>query len=497
MTNIKFKDYELGEDILKSLDMLGYHTPTQVQQDVIPTLLDRKDLIIQSETGSGKTAAFAIPVCEMLEWNMRDPQTLVLTPTRELALQIKEDIFNIGRFKRLKVEAIFGKTSFEGQRKQLRQRCHVVVATPGRLIDHIEQGTIILDEIKTVVIDEADEMLNMGFIDQIETILGELSPKLHMILLSATMPDHIEELCKKYMRDPKRVIVESKNVVTDRIQQVRYDATEETKRTLLYDVLVNEQPESCIIFGNTRNTVEGVVDYLQRKRIPARALHGGMEQKDRTKTIADFKHGMFRYLIATDVAARGLDIEDIELVINYDLPRDPAVYKHRIGRTARHEKLGKAVSLVSVQDEDMLEDILEYTASPIELVQLPHKEEIKSKMTSFRKLVESKPTIRKNKGLDFNNEITKLHINCGKKQKMRPADVVGTLCNLEGMSVDDIGVISIIDLSTFVEILNNKGELVFKALQTVPLKGRLRKVSYANTSEYEELYYKQEKKNRR
>lgn len=493
MSELNFKNYQLSNEIIKALDLLGYTKPTKVQSEVIPTLLKRKDLIIKSETGSGKTAAFAIPICELLEWNMRDPQTLVITPTRELALQIKEDIFNIGRFKRIKVEAIFGKASFEGQRKQLKQRCHVVVGTPGRLIDHIQQETLLLDEIKTVVIDEADEMLNMGFIEQIETIMNYLPNKKNIILLSATMPEHIEDLCNKYMDKPKRVNVLSENMVEKRIEQVRYLVNNNEKNALLRDLLVVEHPQSCIIFANMKNSVDEIVEYLNKKNIPAIKLHGGMEQKDRTETIANFKHGLFRYLVATDVAARGLDIDGIPLVINYDLPREAEVYTHRIGRSARYKELGKAISLMDEKENKFLQAILDYSNTPITLLECPTKEEVKSNMSVFKAIIDTSPQIKKNRGLEFNKEIMKLHINCGRKTKMRPADVVGTICTIEGICADDIGVISIVDVSTFVEIINNKGQLVYEALQTIPIKGRLRKVNKANANKYEEMYHKQVK----
>lgn len=492
MSELHFKKFKLSDEILKAIDVLGYTKPTKVQTEVIPYLLEKQDLIIKSETGSGKTAAFAIPICEILDWDMKEPQILVITPTRELALQIKDDIFNIGRFKRVKVEAIFGKASFEGQEKQLKQRCHVVVGTPGRLIDHVQRGTLHLDAIKTVVIDEADEMLNMGFINQIETIMDYLPENRNMVLLSATMPEHIESLCKEYMNEPKRIDVESTNMVDKRIQQVRYVVSNEEKLSLLRDILVIEKPESCIIFANMKASVDDIVEYLQRKNITAAKLHGGMDQKDRTTTISNFKHGYFRYLVATDVAARGLDIDSIPLVINYDLPRDPEIYTHRIGRSARHEKLGKAISLMNEKENKVLKSIITYTNHEISVLDCPTREEVQENLDAFTSIIETTPVIKKERSLAFKKEIMKLHINAGKKTKMRAGDVVGAICSIPGVNADDIGIISIVDVSTFVEIINNKGPLVYKALQSLPIKGRIRKVSKANTSSYEDLIERQE-----
>jgi len=493
MSELNFKNYKLSNEILKAIDILGYREPTNVQHQVIPTLLEKKDLIIQSETGSGKTAAFAIPICELIDWDNKNPQTLVITPTRELALQVKEEIFHIGRFKRIKVEAIFGKTSFEGQLKQLRQRCHVVVGTPGRLIDHLQEGTLNLNQVNTIVIDEADEMLKMGFIEQIETLIEYLPDNRNMVLLSATMPEHIESLCKNYMKDPIRIDVKSEDMVENRIQQVRYIVNNQEKKALLRDILIVEHPESCIIFANMKTVVDEIVEYLQKKDIFAKKLHGGMEQKDRIKTITDFKHGFFRYLVATDVAARGLDIDDIALIVNYDLPRDAEVYTHRIGRSARQQKLGKAISLMNEKEDQILKAIVANAHNSITLLVPPTKEQVKSNYNAFKSVMKNAPEIKKTAGLEFKEEIMKLHINAGKKTKMRAGDVVGAICGISEVTANDIGIISIVDVSTFVEILNNKGEIVFSALQSLPIKGRIRKVSKANTSEYEEKYYKQGK----
>ena len=493
MSELNFKNYKLSDEILKAIDILGYKKPTNVQSQVIPTLLEKKDLIIQSETGSGKTAAFAIPICELIDWDKKNPQILVITPTRELALQVKEEIFHIGRFKRIKVEAIFGKTSFEGQLKQLRQRCHVVVGTPGRLIDHLQVGTLNLNQVNTIIIDEADEMLNMGFIEQIETLIEYLPDNRNMVLLSATMPEHIESLCKNYMKDPIRIDVKSEDTVENRIQQVRYIVNNQEKKALLRDILIVEHPESCIIFANMKTVVDEIVEYLQKKDIFAKKLHGGMEQKDRIKTITDFKHGFFRYLVATDVAARGLDIDDIALIVNYDLPRDAEVYTHRIGRSARQQKLGKAISLMNEKEDQVLQAIVANAHNSITLLVPPTKEQVKSNYNAFKSVMKNAPEIKKIAGLEFKEEIMKLHINAGKKTKMRAGDVVGAICGISEVTADDIGIISIVDVSTFVEILNNKGEIVFSALQSLPIKGRIRKVSKANTSEYEEKYYKQGK----
>jgi len=322
MNNANFSDFNLSSDLLKAIGMLGFDAPTQVQAQVIPILLEKRDVIVKSQTGSGNTAAFAIPVCQAIDWEENKPQALVITPTRELAIQVKEDIFHLGRFKRLKVTAVFGKSSFYNQEKQLKQKTHVVVGTPGRIIDHLERGTLETSNIKYLVLDEADEMLNMGFIEQIETIIAALPAERVTMLLSATMPADIDSLCKKYMNNPARVEVEEENPVAQRICQERYSVGQFEKVGLLKDIIVVENPDSCIIFCNTKQTVDEVSRELGKLNFACMKIHGGMDQRNRLMVMNDFKRGYFRYLVATDVAARGIDIDNISLIINFDIPKD-------------------------------------------------------------------------------------------------------------------------------------------------------------------------------
>lgn len=480
-----FKQFQLSKEIIGAIEKLGYNEPTTVQTEVIPALLEGKNLIVKSQTGSGKTAAFAIPICERVQWEERKPQVLVLTPTRELASQIQQDIFNIGRYKRLKVEAIFGRSSYERQAYNLKQRTHVVVATPGRLIDHMTQKTIDLSMINTVIIDESDEMLAMGFIEQIENVMKVVPPTATLALFSATMPAEIKTLATRYLKNPQLIEVKSENKVTQRIKQQYYEIPYDEKITVLEDVLTVVNPESSIIFCNTRAAVEEIAEALEALEIEVETLHGGMEQRHRTAVINDFKHGYFRYLVATDVAARGLDIADIALVVNFDLPENVESYVHRIGRTARFENDGHAISFVSSSDYRYLNPIQAMMDDTLVAIERPTQEEVLDGQAAFKTTQQTKMKLKKEKGHDFKEEIMKLHINAGKKTKMRAGDVVGALCNIEGMTGADIGVISLLDVSTFVEILNSKGEMVLAALQDFPIKGRIRRVSKANETTYE------------
>ncbi|HZJ82566.1 MAG TPA: DEAD/DEAH box helicase, partial [Clostridia bacterium] len=342
-----FKDYGLNSKLLKAIDILGFESPSKVQREVIPLALKERDIAVQSQTGSGKTAAFGIPICQLVDWSGSEPQALVITPTRELAIQVREDIFNIGRFKRLKVLAVYGKSPFYNQERQLKQKTHIVVGTPGRIMDHIDKGTLDLSEIRYLVIDEADEMFNMGFIDQIEAIIEELPRERTTMLFSATMPQNIESLCYKNMNDPMFIQIEAESLIVDRIEQERYQVDERDKRQLLKDLTIVENPDSCIVFCNTRDRVDGVYADLKRNDYNCEKIHGGMEQKDRLQVMENFKQGYFRYLVATDVAARGIDVDGITHIINYDIPRETEAYVHRIGRTGRVDRKGKAITFVT------------------------------------------------------------------------------------------------------------------------------------------------------
>ncbi|QZY53719.1 DEAD/DEAH box helicase [Crassaminicella profunda] len=477
MIKSNFKEYPLSSELLKAINMLNFKNPTKVQQQVIPVVLEQKDIIVKSQTGSGKTGAFAIPICELVDWDENKPQALVMTPTRELAIQVKEDIFNIGRFKRIKVSAIYGKSPFYIQEKELKQKTHVVVGTPGRIIDHMERGTFDTSNIKYLVIDEADEMLNMGFIEEIETIISSLPKERVTMLLSATMPKDIAALCNRYMKEPSFIEIEDQNSTVDKIVQERYSVDQREKIKILKDITIVENPDSCMIFCNTRQMVEEVYEELANLKYTCEKIHGGMEQRDRLRVMNDFRQGYFRYLVATDVAARGIDIDDISLVINYDIPQESESYVHRIGRTGRVSRTGRAITFVTQKESKFLKEIHDYIGKEIPLKERPSQETVENCKQEFIEKINTRPKIKETKGAQLSKEIMKLHINAGKKTKMRPVDIVGTLCNIEGMTAEDIGIINVMDISTFVEILNNKGELVFQALQNTPIKGRLRKVS--------------------
>ncbi|WP_078379244.1 DEAD/DEAH box helicase [Sutcliffiella halmapala] len=477
--NNKFEKYKVSHEIIKALTSLQYTTPTEVQEKVIPIALQEKDLVVKSQTGSGKTASFGIPLCELVEWEENKPQALVLTPTRELAAQVKEDITNIGRFKRVKATAIYGKQPFDRQKLELKQKSHVVVGTPGRVLDHIEKGTFEVDQLKYLIIDEADEMLNMGFIEQVEAIIQALPRERVTMLFSATFPEDVAHLSHKYMKDPIRVEIQATGITTDKIVHRVIEVQENEKFQLLKSVTIIENPESCIIFCRTQEQVDNVYSGLDRSGYPCDKLHGGLVQEDRFAVMNDFKRGKFRYLVATDVAARGIDIDNITHVFNYDLPLEKESYVHRTGRTGRAGKTGKAITFVTPYEDRFLEEIEAYIGFEIPKMSAPTKTEITNAMVSFEERLNTRPDLKEEKGAILDKDIMKLYFNGGKKKKIRAVDFVGTIAKIKGVTAADIGIITIQDNVSYVDVLNGKGPLVLKAMKDTTIKGKLLKVHEA------------------
>ncbi|MFC4713361.1 DEAD/DEAH box helicase [Planococcus dechangensis] len=479
MNTNQFKAYGLSDTIVKALEGLGYQEPTEVQQQVIPAALEKHDLTVKSQTGSGKTAAFGIPLCELVDWEENKPQALVLTPTRELADQVKEDITHIGRFKRIKAAAVYGKQPFAYQKAELKQKCHIVVGTPGRVLDHIERGTLQLEKIEYLVLDEADEMLNMGFIEQVESIIKQLPKERTTMLFSATFPGHLEKLQRDFMQSPRYIGIQAADTLEERIEHSLYVVKEQEKFQLLRDVTVVENPDSCIIFCRTKDQVDAVSEGLERLFYTSDQLHGGMTQEDRFGVMDDFRRGEFRYLVATDVAARGIDIDGITHVINYDFPLEKESYVHRAGRTGRAGKSGKAISFVTPFEDKFLKETEDYLGFEIPQVERPSKEQIALAKPAFSEKIESRQKPKKHKAAALNQDIMKLYFNGGKKKKLRAIDFVGTLTSIPGVTAEDIGIIKIQDGVTYIDILNGKGTLVLKAMKDKTVKGKTLKVHKA------------------
>lgn len=480
MSGKSFKDYKLSNEIVNALNSLEYKNPTEVQSKVIPLVLENKDLVVKSQTGSGKTASYGIPICELVDWKENKPQALILTPTRELAVQVKEDFTNLGRYKRIKATAVYGKQPFAIQKTELKQKTHVVVGTPGRVMDHIEKGTLALDQIRYLVIDEADEMLNMGFIEQVEAIIKELPRKRVTMLFSATLPEAVKNLALNYMKKPTDIEIKATGLTTDKIDHALVVVEENNKLSAIQDLTIVENPDSCIIFCRTKDRVDTLCEQLADSGYSCDKIHGGMVQDIRLEVMSDFKRGDFRYLIATDVAARGIDIDNITHVINYDLPLEKESYVHRTGRTGRAGQKGKAITLVTPFEDKFLSEIEEYIGFKIPKMEVPLKEEVLNKKSDFEAKMNIEPTLKKAKSEKLNKQIMKLYFNGGKKKKLRAVDFVGTIAKIDGVTVEDIGIITILDAFSYVEILNDKGPIVLKNMKNTTIKGKLLKVYEAN-----------------
>ncbi len=360
-----FADLGIAPPILKAIEEIGFETPTEVQARAIPHILNKEDLIVMSKTGSGKTAVFGVSMLQLIDPGVPGPQGLILTPTRELAVQIDSDLKQFAKHISHRTTAIYGQHSMNTEIQALGRGVSIVTGTPGRVYDHIQHGTLDTSHVSFLVLDEADRMLDMGFFDQVVRIVKTLPKDRVTLLFSATIPTEIRRICRDYMKQPKTVEIESPTMTVDTIDQLYYRVERNEKRTQLNRVLLMEQPESCMIFCNTRAAVDQVKSFLNKKGYAAQALHGEIPQARRMKTIEQFKRGDYHMLVATDVAARGLHVEDLSLVVNYDVPNEKDNYIHRIGRTGRAGKTGRAITLVTGDDIMSLYEIEEHIGTTI------------------------------------------------------------------------------------------------------------------------------------
>lgn len=472
--NNQFVKYGLSAEIIEALQVLGYEEPTEIQKQVIPVALAGRSLAAKSGTGSGKTAAFAIPLCEMAHWEENLPEALVLEPTRELTAQVKQEIFHIGRKKRLKVPDVFGGFPIDKQIQTLKQKSHIVVGTPGRVADHIRRGSLKLDRIRSLVIDEADLMLDMGFAEEVTEIIRLLPKGLSIMLFSATLSDRVKQLVAEYIEQPLTITVEEDSETVDAVEQKLYRVAMEEKYEAFFTLLMQNNPETCMIFCGTREMVDVLGRKMKKDGIRCGMLHGEIDQQTRLRTIDGFKENRFRYLIATDVAARGVDVQNLTHVFNYDFPTGRETYVHRIGRTGRNGQNGTAVSLVSESDEKMVGMVEQYLGRELPFFEMPQRDEAAA--AEFWARQKERPVRKAAKGEGFRKTIMRLSVGGGKKSKMRAGDIVGAVCSVDGVTSEDIGIIDVRDSLTYVEILNGKGPVVLEALQGKTIKGKIRKV---------------------
>lgn len=461
---VSFNDLSLSARALKGISDLGFKEPTTIQRKCIPSLLKGIDLIGQSQTGSGKTVAFVLPLLEKINLSTRVNQGLILCPTRELCLQVVSDIKKLGRtYEGLQVTAIIGGVPGREQAQALDKGVHIIVATPGRLADHINRKQINLQPISYVVLDEADKILEMGFEKEVQYIMGNLPKKRQTLLFSATIPDSIQGLSQKYQNKPIHVEIEESPSNQLLIKEYLYevDKINDSREALpnkintLIRVLQKHSEGSTIIFCNQKLTITEIETALNKNDVSCAILSGDLEQRERDRVITFFRNGSIRILIATDVAARGLDIEHISLVINFDLPPQAETYVHRIGRTGRAGREGTAVSIMNVNEEVKIVGIEKLTG---------------------KTMIREKLGFKNQHGLSSSFQTAKmqtLHISGGKKDKLRPTDILGALtAQPEALETSDIGKIDIQDRFSFVAISANQAQQAFDKLRNSRIKGR-------------------------
>ncbi len=375
MSQITFKDLPISKETLKSIEKKGFKHPTEIQEKAIPVIYEGKDLIAQAQTGTGKTAAFGIPIVDKVDPNKKKIQALILVPTRELAIQVAKEIKDLGRSKKLFVLAVYGGKSIQHQIKFLKNgKDVVIVGTPGRVRDLIERGVLKLDSVEIFVLDEADRMLDMGFIDDIEFIFRQTPKEKQTLLFSATMPPSIKSLAEEFLKpDYETIRVKPEEITVDRIKQYAFRVDEKNQFSKLTESLSESPERKAIIFTETKKGADELAYKLRKEGFNASAIHGDFTQSKREKVLKDFRQNKLKILVATDVAARGLDIKDVDVVYNYSLPRDIESYVHRIGRTGRAGREGLAISIMKPSEDRQFSLILKKTKANIELVNLSEK----------------------------------------------------------------------------------------------------------------------------
>jgi ATP-dependent RNA helicase DeaD len=513
---MKFEDFSLSKETLRSVSEIGFEEPTAIQRDAIPIIFRGKDMVGQALTGTGKTAAFGIPIVEMCKHG-KNPFAIILEPTRELAVQVAQELHRIGKYKGINVLPVYGGKSIDSQIKALRRGVDVVVGTPGRILDHMNRKTIAFSDIRIAVLDEADEMLNMGFIDDIEEILKTTPKERQTLLFSATMPQPIMEIAKRYMKSPEKIKVNTKDIVVPEIKQVFYEVRESEKINALSRLLDVEDPELAIVFCHTKRDVDEVAMKLEEMGYDANALHGDFTQARRDEVMTKFKSGRLDVLVATDVAARGLDIQNVTHVINYSIPQSPENYIHRIGRTGRAGKSGIAITLVSPREYRHLRLIEKTVKTIIDKKKLPsEKEVLKAKGKSMAKdiseiinegrhasYMEAVNAMAENFGVgdiaaaalfaaygeiremppeelyDRRGGTVRLFMTIGKKDKIQVADIIKSIASEANIPHGKIGKIDVLDKFTFVEVPEELADRVVRSLDDVMVKGRRVRVQKA------------------
>ena len=526
---MNFEELNLDPKIMRAVTEMGFEQASPIQAKSIPIAMEGKDMIGQAQTGTGKTAAFGIPVLQRVDPHKKKLQTIVLCPTRELAIQSANEIRKLSKFMHgVKVLPIYGGQEISKQIRSLKGGVQVVIGTPGRVIDHIRRHTLKLGELETIVLDEADEMLNMGFREDIETILQQIPTKHQTLLFSATMAKPIMDIAKTYLTEPEIVKVVKKELTVPKIDQYYYEVNPRKKNEVLSRLLDLYDPELSLVFCNTKRKVDELVDDLKGRGYFAEGLHGDMKQSQRDRVMNGFRNGKTDILVATDVAARGIDVDDVEAVFNYDVPQDDEYYVHRIGRTGRAGREGRAFSFVSGKEVYKLKEIQRYCKTKIYAQKVPSLNDVAN--TKMENILDDVERVIEQEDLDMminaieervnNSEFTamdmaaaflkiccgmtednknteendwefgdtgagedgmvRLFINIGKKQRVRPGDILGAIAGESGMDGKLIGTIDMYDKYTFVEVPREYAREVLNAMKNVKIKGKTVAVEPAN-----------------
>ncbi len=519
---IKFSELPVSSRIVRAVRDMGFETATEIQEKAIPLILQGKDVLGRSNTGTGKTAAFGIPAIEAAQPLQRHPGALILCPTRELVLQVTNELRKFAKYKEgIRITPVYGGEPIDYQIQQLKKGSAIVVGTPGRIMDHLRRRTLRLNELNMMILDEADEMLNMGFKEDIETILKSVPEDRHhqTILFSATWPEAILKITEQFQDDPVRVEIDSAQRTIDTIAQSYYEVPKGQKDLALEVLLEMYRPALCMIFCNTKKMVDELSETLGKAGYQSSCLHGDIKQETRTKVMNQFRSGAFPILIATDVAARGIDVDDVDLVINYDLPQDDEYYIHRVGRTGRAGKSGEAISLIYPSQRKDLSRIMTYTKADIRKKLFPDSEQLKT-FSRRRFIDEITEACRKGNDDDtialtyelmsqgiapFNlisaliamnyrprdidtaalikaqtkrkDRMKPLYLNLGKQDGIRIGHVVAAIIEASGIDADAIGAVHVHARDTSVDIDASQLELVMRKMKKTKIRGKAVRVS--------------------
>ncbi len=519
--NLKFEELNVDEKILKAIGDMGFEEASPIQAKAIPVVLEGKDIVGQAQTGTGKTAAYGIPMLQSIDPKLKCVQAVVLCPTRELAIQVADEIRKLAKYmSSIKVLPVYGGQEIVRQIKSLKTGVQIVVGTPGRVMDHMRRKTVKFDKVKMVILDEADEMLDMGFREDMETILTQMPEERQTVMFSATMPKAIMDIARTFQNDAEVIKVVRKELTVENIEQYYFEVRSKNKDEILSRLIDIYNPKLSVVFCNTKKQVDDLISELKGRGYFADGIHGDMKQAQRDRVMNDFRKGKTEILIATDVAARGIDVDDVDIVFNYDLPQDEEYYVHRIGRTGRAGRAGLAFSFVTGKEIYKLKDIERYCKTKIMARQIPSLDDVKNTridnlfeqvrktleaggLADMRAIVEEKINDEDYTSIDLaaallkmvlgddhdreddvlpvhfddndgnRSKMVRLFINIGKKDKVKPSNILGAIAGESGMPGKLVGSIDMYDAYTFVEVPRKYADIVLKAMSNnVQIKGR-------------------------